>query len=249
MKLSVFRVILLFIFMPFAGNASAYWMEIKGSGKLNETAYIQVCYGNIDEFSIRHRDTGIELDRAGDFEISLQDENGNKTALPMLKKADCWEAAFTPSHNGVYRILGINDTHEVVDRSKTGGKNIRPIDYLCSAYVVGNGNMNSTPAQQLDIIVGTGKKGLISVKAFKDGRIAEPKTSLRVFNPENWEKELITNEEGEAFFKPTMPGLYIIREDWEDPSPGNYKGVAYKAVRHRCNYCLQVEASAITVKQ
>ncbi|HEX8019174.1 hypothetical protein, partial [Mucilaginibacter sp.] len=76
MKLSVFRVILLFIFMPFAGNASAYWMEVKGSGKLNETAYIQVCYGNIDEFSVRHRDIGTELARTGDFEIFVQDEKG-----------------------------------------------------------------------------------------------------------------------------------------------------------------------------
>ncbi|MFC0517712.1 hypothetical protein ACFFGT_26095 [Mucilaginibacter angelicae] len=247
MKLAVFRIILLFIFMPFAGNASAYWMEIKGSGKLNETAYIQVCYGNIDEFSIRHRDTGTELTRAGDFEVFVLDESGNKIALPMIKKADCWEAAFTPPHTGIYRILGINDTHPVVDRSKTGGKNIRPIDYLCAAYQVGNGNIISTPAQLLDIIT-TSKNGLITVKAFKDDRIAEPKTSLRVFNPENWEKELLTNEQGEAFFKPTMPGLYVIREDWEDPSPGNYNGVAYSAIRHRCNYCLQISASEITGK-
>lgn len=244
MKTSIFRVILLFVFMPFAGNASAYWMEIKGSGKLNETAYIQVCYGNIDEFSIRHRDTGTELTRTGDFEVFVLDENGKKTALPMIKKADCWEADFRPIHNGVYRILGINDSHPVVDRSKTGGKNIRPIDYLCAAYRVGNGNINEIPAQLLDIIA-TSKSGLITVKVFKDDRIAEPKTSLRVFNPENWEKELLTNEQGEAFFKPTMPGLYVIREDWEDPSPGNYKGVAYSAIRHRCNYCLQISASAI----
>lgn len=247
MKLPVFRVILLFIFMPFAGNASAYWMEVKGSGKLNETAHIEVCYGNIDEFSIRHRDTGTELARTGDFEIFVQDEKGNKTSLPMIKKADCWEAAFTPTHNGLYRILGIDDTHAVVDRSKSGGKNIRPIDYLCAAYQVGEGNINSVPAQLLDIIA-TSKNGLITVKAFKDGRIVEVKTSLRVFNPENWEKELFTNEQGEAVFKPTMPGLYIIREDWEDPSPGTYNGVAYSAIRHRCNYCLQVSAEEIVAE-
>ncbi|SEO03391.1 hypothetical protein SAMN05192574_10555 [Mucilaginibacter gossypiicola] len=247
MKLAVFRAILLFIFMPFAGNASAYWMEVKGSGKLNEAVHIEVCYGNIDEFSIRHRDTGIELTRAGDFEISIQDERGNKTALPMIRKADCWEATFIPAHTGIYRILGINDSHPVVDRSKTGGKNIRPVDYLCAAYRVGTGKMISNPAQLLDIIA-TGKNGLMAVKAFKDGRVVEPKTPLRVFNPENWEKELLTNEQGEAIFKPTMPGLYIIREDWEDPSPGNYKGVAYSAVRHRCNYCLQVSAEEIVAE-
>jgi hypothetical protein len=45
-----------------------------------------------------------------------------------------------------------------------------------------------------------------------------------------------------------MPGLYIIREDWEDPSSGTYNGVAYSAIRHRCNYCLQVSAEEIVVE-
>lgn len=39
-KSVVSRAILLFIFMPFAGNASAYWMEVKGSEKLNEAVLV-----------------------------------------------------------------------------------------------------------------------------------------------------------------------------------------------------------------
>ncbi|MBB6127381.1 hypothetical protein [Mucilaginibacter lappiensis] len=234
------QIIFLFLFfLPFTGEASAYWLEVKGSGKLNEPVQIQVCYGHIDEFSIRHRDTGNELELTGNFKIGVLDQEGKIIQVPILRKADCWEGNFIPVHEGTYRILGINDSHPVVDRSKSGGKNVRPIDYLCAAYQVGGGGAVSKPAQLLDIVV-TRKGDLINVQAFNNGHFAENQTKLRVFNPENWEKELVTNDRGEAFFKTTMPGLYIIREDLDDPTSGNYKGVAYTSIRYRCNYCLLI---------
>jgi hypothetical protein len=91
----------------------------------------------------------------------------------------------------------------------------------------------------LDLITSE-TNGTITLKAFNNGKPATANTKLRVFNPENWEKELVLDEKGEAIFKTTMRGLYIIREDWDDPSPGTYQGVTYVSVRHRCNYSLLV---------
>jgi hypothetical protein len=241
MKRAILTITVLLLFLPFVGQASAYWMDIKGSGKLNEPAQIQICYGHIDEYGVRHRDVGKELELTGDFKLNILDESGQLINIPIQQKADCWEGVFTPKKKGVYRILGINDSHPVVDRSKTGGKNVRPVDYLCAAYLVETtmAGLTGKSAQFLDIIAGN-KDDLVALKVFNNNRPVGDKTKLRVFNPENWEKELETNAHGEAFFKPTMKGLYIIRQDWDEPTAGNYKGVSYTNTRYRCNYCLQV---------
>jgi hypothetical protein len=230
---------LLFLFPSLTASAAAYWLEVIGSGKLNEVVRIQLCYGNIDDYSIRHRDKGKELKLTGDFRLSILDNNGKTIQIPISLKEDCWEGTYTPTLAGAYRIFAVNDSHPVVDRSKTGGKNVRPVDYLCSIYEVGSAIANTAPNQLLDITTER-KDGIILVKAFKNALPLDADTKLRVFNPENWEKELTVNVKGETFFKPTLKGLYIIRQDWDDAKPGAYKDVAYSSTRYRCNYCLLV---------
>jgi hypothetical protein len=240
MKRLIISILFLLFCIPINSKAAAYWMEVIGSGKLSEPVRIQICYGNIDDYSIRHRDTGKELKLTGAFKINVVDDAGKSTPLTLNPQADCWEAEFTPGHEGIYQILAVNDSHPVVDRSKTGGKNVRPVDFLCSAYEVGKGGIAVTkPAQLLDIIAAC-KNDVVVIHAFNNDAPVAVGTKLRVFNPENWEKELTVNEKGETFFKTTMKGLYIIREDWDDQKPGTYQGVNYSSTRYRCNYCLEV---------
>jgi len=221
--------------IPFISQASAYWMDVKGSGELNQAVSIKIYYGTIEESGVRKPLAGRELILTGEFSISVIDGKGQRKNIPITLKGDCWEGTFTPNQKGVYQVLGINDTHPVVDRSKTGGKNVLPVDYLCAAYQVEDNASVLKPVQFLDIITVTKDKKII-VKAFNDGVKAVESTKIRVFNPENWEKELSIDENGEAIFMSTMKGLYIIREDWTDPKAGTYKGVSYTSIRHRCNY-------------
>ncbi|MET1056183.1 MAG: hypothetical protein ABWY16_12815 [Pedobacter sp.] len=231
---SLLAFVLLF---PVFCSASAYWMDVKGSGKVNQPVLIKIYYGNIEESGVRVPVKGVELKLTGEFRLSVLNEKGKATNISISLKGDGWEGSFIPKEKGVYQILGINDTHPVVDRSKTGGINIRPVDYLCAAYKVENDGSVKKPVQYLDILTEQIGKQLI-VKPFKNGQPAEKQTKLRVFNPENWEKELSVDENGQASFVLTMKGLYIIREDWNDPEPGSYKGVPYVSIRHRCNYFL-----------
>ena len=234
---------LLFIFIiaiPFYSQASAYWMDVKGSGKVNETVRIKVYYGNIGESGLRVPLKGPELMLTGEFRLRVVDENGQSTPIPIMLSGDGWEGTFIPHQKGVYQILGINDTHPVVDRSKLGGINVLPIDFLCAAYTVESSGSVQKPIQFLDIITER-RERQITVMAFKEGKPAKINTKLRVFNPENWEKELTVNEEGKAFFTATMQGLYIIRQDWNNPKPGEYKGVSYSSIRYRCNYFLLIQ--------
>jgi hypothetical protein len=218
--------------------ASAYWIDLKGSGKINEAVSIELCYGSMDQYGIRQRDTALELQLTGDFQIRVIDPNGVQQLLNLKMQKDCWLATFIPENEGQYRILGLNDKHPVIDRSATGGKNILPIDYLSATYNVGSLiKPADKPLQLLDFIVTSeGKK--VVVKAFFEGTATKSGTKIRVFNPENWEKELLVDQSGEVVFYTTMKGLYIIRQDWIDPDSDTYKGVPFSTKRHRCNFYL-----------
>lgn len=232
--------IFLLVCLSFACHAHGYWFDIKGSGKVNSPVKIQLCYGEIDEYGVRHREKGAELPLSGDFKVFVMNEKGKRFDLQLKPMADSWEATFIPSEKGFFRILAINETLPVVDRSAVKGKNVRPIDFLCAGYRVESKAEISQPIQFLDIITST-KGKLVVVKAFKENIPADSTTRLRVFNPENWEKNLSVDGKGEAVFMPTMKGLYIIRQDWTESKSGNYRGVAYSGIRYRCNYCLLVE--------
>lgn len=228
---------MLLISCPLLSNASAYWLEIIGKGKMNEQVTIQLIYGNIDDAGIRHRQTGTELILAGEFTFTLVSPSGKETAMQLTKSQDCLETSFLPNEMGTYRILGINKTHPVVDRSAIGGENILPIDYLCAQYLVGSASTHTKPSQFLDILTQQVGK-VIRITAFRNEKPETAKTKLRIFNPENWEKELSLNEKGEARFVATMKGRYNIRLDWIDKIAGNYNGISYTSIRYRCNYCL-----------
>jgi hypothetical protein len=236
------RIGLLFILTvcSLSANASAYWLEVSGSGKINEAVTIQVCYGSIDDFGVRKRDMGKELKLSGDFKFFVTLAYGKQEEIKLQLKKDCWEGIFVPKANGIYHFAGINDKHPVVDRSKSGGINEKPVDYLCADYTVGNGTPLNKPSQQLDIITRyEGRK--VIIKAYNNGSPAASGTKLRVFNPDNWEKELTLDEHGEATFAPTIKGLYIIRQDWIDKIAGTYMGTTFADTRYRCNYCLKFE--------
>lgn len=230
-------LLLISVLFPFIANASAYWMEIKGSGKINQEVTIELIYGNIDDLGIRHRQQGLELKLAGDFKFDLITPTGEKILMKMTQKSDCWSFSFNPKTKGIYRIIGINDKHPVVDRSKTGGENILPIDYLCAQYTVGQQEGILSPQQFLDIT--TKKEGKqVKINAFLNNNPSKVGTKLRVFNPQNWEKELTLDINGEAIFIPTISGMYVIRQDFVEEKSGSFNNVKYTSIRYRCNYCL-----------
>ena len=227
-------ILLFSTILPVMVHASAYWLEIKGVGKIDQKVVVELIYGNIDDLGIRHRQKGTELQLAGDFKFSIVDPKGEKLPVKMTLQADCWSFSFTPKLKGIYRIIGMNDSHPVVDRSKSGGENILPIDYLIGQYQVGTENTDLKPLQFLDIITSKENK-LIRIKAFNNGSPSKAGVKLRVFNPQNWEKELVLNEKGEALFMPTLIGMYVVRQDWTEKKSGSY---------HQCalyKYQIQVQ--------
>ncbi|WP_343681333.1 hypothetical protein [Chryseobacterium arthrosphaerae] len=236
--LPLFLLLSLFLF-PELTQASAYWMEIHGSGKLKDPVKVQVCYGFIDDLSVRHRTTGAEFLQIRNFQFFILNTKGEKTKLELKMKDDHWEGSFTPDQEGTYRILGMNDQQPVLLRSKNPLENVRPVDFMCGAYHIGTNMDIESPAQFMDIILQE-KNGVYTVSPYRNMKPVEKGTIIRIFNPENWEKNLSADENHQAVFKPTLPGLYIIRQDWNDNTPGTFQGNVYGKIRYRNNYCLWI---------
>lgn len=234
-------LLLLSIFLfPQLTKASAYWMEVHGTGKLNDPVKIQLCYGHIDDLSVRHRTTGSEYKEIQNFQVFILNDKGEKLNINIKPNADCWEGTFTPKKEGNYRIYGINDKLPVLVRSANSQENIRPVDFLCSSYRVGNiSDTQILPTQFLEIILQE-QNGIYSIFPYRDKKAADKGTSLRIFNPENWEKNIQVDDKHPAVFKPTISGLYVIRQDWYDNTPGTFDGKAYGKIRYRNNYCLWI---------
>lgn len=221
--------------------ASAYWLDVKGSGKLNETVSIRLYYGSMNERGVREPDTGKELKLAGAFRFQIIDPDGLIEKLSMTSQKDCWQGTFVPKKDGRYRILGINEEHPVIDRSASGGENVLPIDYLCAQYATGSTPVGiNIPLQLLDMVSEV-QNGFVVVRAFCNGRTSMPGTTLRVFNPDEWEKELVIDKNGAVKFFPIRKGTYIIRQDWFESRSGKLNAVKYSRIRHRCNYFLIVK--------
>lgn len=237
-KVKAFFIVLIILLFPALSRAAAYWLLINGNHQVNGKITVSLYYGSMDDYGRRVPDTGKELKLTGDFQLWLENQEGELTPLPLSLQKDCWQATFVPKHNGLFRIIGINDTHAVVDRSAIGGINVKPVDYICTDYNVGaniSADFPQSPTQRLDILVKPEGK-LLVVKAFIDKAPCKAGTTLRVFNPDNWEKELTLDINGEAKLYPTIKGLYIIRLDYTEPGSGAYQQINYSNTRHRCNY-------------
>lgn len=214
------------VMLPLLSIAHGYWLEIEGSGKVGEPVTVRVCFGEIDDYNVRRK----ESDPAEFVLMVFAHGYGCRESLHFEKKVNCWEASFTPKEEGSYRFLAYHKGTQVVE-----GKKIMPVDYLCSVYQVGPRVEGYNPPTDLNIHVEKEGK-LMRVFATNKQQPVPAGTKIRIFNPDNWEKNLTTDDKGTVVFYPERDGLYIIRYDYMEPATGTLEGEPYTTIRHRCNY-------------
>ncbi|MDZ7936334.1 MAG: hypothetical protein U5M51_15495 [Emticicia sp.] len=229
-------LIIVIVLLPILSIAHGYWLEVQGSGKVNEPAKIQIFYG---EFENQRRETGKLLDKMSEIKIFILDVQGNKTEILMSQTNTHWEGVFTPKIVGFYQIIGINDTREVQDFTKHNLGIIRPVQYLRTNYQVGELADEQTAANALDILLKQSGENLM-LSIWKENE-AFAKTKVKIINPEGWVKEKMTNENGKIQIKTNMKGLYLVELEYIDKTAGSFKGKPYETVRYRCETTLKVQ--------
>lgn len=219
------------VMLPLLSMAHGYWLEIEGSGKVGEPMKVKVFFGEIDDNHVRHK----EADSALFTLMVFKGDKSEGTPLKLKQEKDCWVATFTPAKEGVYRFWASRKELPVVDRSATGGKNVKPTETLYAVYQVGKGEeKTSLPKRPFIYVKEEGE--LTRIFATNKNQPVPAGTKIRVFHPDNTDQFLTTDAKGAAVFTPVQEGLYIIRFDYVEPTPGSFQGVPYVEVRNRCNY-------------
>ena len=147
MKKSI--VLLAILLFPFLVSAHGDWLEVKGSGKVGEPAKIQLVFGAYEN---QERMKGAKIAFLKDFTVYVLDAKGNKTTIEITQTETCFEGTFTPTAEGLFQIIGINEVREVVDWTVHGFDVLRPTEYLRTQYVVGKSTENATEQGFLDVI-------------------------------------------------------------------------------------------------
>lgn len=237
----IILIFLLFLLNRIESQASAFWMEVIPPAKNSELVTVRVSYGYIDDLSIRHRTNRTEFESIKMFDFNIRASSGKETALLLTKKTDYWEGTFTAKANTYYQIIGINKKLPVIVRNeKDSSKNIRSIEYLYGEY--GATSLQSTlpiltegPYIQL-----TQQNDHYQIRPYIYGKHPTEESTIRIFNPENWEKNIAVDSSAHMIFRATQKGMYVVRLDWYENTPGNIEGVLFMRIRHRCNYCLNL---------
>jgi hypothetical protein len=238
------RIILIFLIFLISradSQASAFWMEVIQPAKNSSLVTVRVCYGYIDDLSVRHRTSGSEFESIKLFDFKIRASSGQDSPLLLVKKADCWEGTFSAKANTFYQIIGVNTKLPVIVRNaKDSSKNIRSIEYLYGEY-----GRSSTPDTLPIIAEGPyiqliAQKDSYQILPYIYGKRPTKESTIRIFNPENWEKNIPVDTAANIVFRVTQKGMYVIRLDWYENSPGEDQGIPFMRIRHRCNYCLNL---------
>jgi len=224
------------IMMPILTMAHGYWLEVKGSGKAGEPVKVQIFYG---EYNNQGRMKGKSLDKMADIKLFVIDEAGNRSDIQTAQTETHWEGSFTPKTDGLYQVLGINETREVQDWTKHNLGIVRPMQYLRTTYLVGKSSNSQKNTNFIDIIASESDNG-VTLTAFKNNVPAD-KAKLTVISPDGWEKAKITSERGRASFVPITKGLYLIESEIIDKTPGEYKGKPYDSIRYHVETTIEIK--------
>lgn len=229
-------VLLSIICVPFLSSAHGDWIEVFGNGKVGETAKVQLIFGAYEN---QERLKGKALNFLKEFTVYVIDPAGNRIDVPMTQTETAWEGNFTPKTEGTYQVLGINEERGVVDWTIHGFDVLRPKEYLRTNYTVGKPSEANKATQFLDVIP-TKVGEDIKLTAYLNNAIT-PKTKLIITNPEGWEKTKMTNASGEATFKPTTKGVYMVEMENIDKTAGKFKDKDYKMIRNKFALMVKVE--------
>lgn len=224
------------LLIPMTVNAHNIWLEVKGSGKINDKVQVQLFFGEYGEGT---PEKGAKLDRLKDIKIYVIDASGTKTAVEMTQTDTHWQGSFDAKTAGTYQIVGINDQGEVRDMSKKHLGFGRSILYLKSTYTVKTSEAKEYAVQPLDLTAQKQNDSYM-LTAFKDKK-EQGDLNITIINPEGWVKTVETNEIGQASFTPNKKGLYLINLEWIDNTKGNFKDKAFDNTVNKTVLSLRVE--------
>lgn len=229
--------IVAFVCLAFSANGHYLWIELGSSVKKGELQEVRIFYGEYNEGVREIR--GGRLEEVAGILAWIIAPDGKQVPLTLTTEDKFYKGTFTPQVNGKYTVVAVNTVREVVDWSKHGIGIVRPVYYTYREIVVGQ--ETAVPVnvpQEAMLRVSTAKEKNSFTIMFKGQPLAKAKVLFHA--PNEWSKELSTDENGVVTFEPLWKGHYIIECIYPEKSPGTFKGKDYEAIRHRATLSVDI---------
>lgn len=222
-------LLIAFTFMIiFKGYAHSYWLELKGSGKVNEPVTVYLYFGEFEK-GLRENKPYF-LKNMETFSAWYIDAGGVKKDLMLVKDSNCYKATFIPDMNGTYTVMMKEDTRAVQDWKQHGLGIVRPIENVKAVYVAGKVKAKQIALfreSKVDIIQSGNNRFQLLINS-----AAVPNTAIAVTTQDG--KQLkITTDATAVFSLPDNPGMILVDIDYKETKAGEYNGKPYEAVRYK----------------
>ncbi|QDH80539.1 DUF4198 domain-containing protein [Echinicola soli] len=224
-KFSILFALAIFANLGLA-TAHALWIETAVDGKKGKEQQVKIFYGEYGEGVIEKVDDWYS--DVKEFELWLIDPQGNKTLLETSPSSDHFNASFTPSMDGVYRLqIG----HSAKD---LGGEYIYQFNTASQVWV-GKAKETSVEGPKTDlalVMTSPDKGGLKNPLHFKVLFKGEAKegVTVAVDGPTGWSKEYTTDTNGEIVVETPWKGQYIVEAVDTEETSGEHFGASYEFI-------------------
>lgn len=233
LKSTVLLAMTLFLFSQNC-FAHSYWLEVKGNGKVNDTATVYLYFGEFEKGLRENKEHFLK--NMESFTAYYLDSKGLKQDLILQKDSNCFKASFVPTSNGIYTIMMKENSRAVQDWTKHGLGIIRPFENLKVNYNVGkvkNSQLANFETSKIDIIVKKENCQLIlDNKEFAN-------KSISITNDKGKSEKVKTDENG-FFTIPNSKGMFIIDVDYKDGIKGEYNSKLFDNSRYKYALTLYV---------
>jgi len=233
-------IFIMLLFSAIANELSAHavWIETAAHGKIGQSQEVKVYFG---EYGQDERDKVEKwYSDLKDLTLWLVGPDGTKTQLPTTIGENVSQASFTPQKDGIYSL-------QISHKSKDLHEGTQ-YEFLASSHVfVGKTTNQIDPASsnhelQVFPLEGTAWKTGAAVKVqVLHQKNAKSGSTVQVFSPSGWSRELTTAEDGTISFVPLWPGKYVLEASNFSKDPGEANGNQYKALWQGSTYSFEVK--------
>jgi uncharacterized GH25 family protein len=231
------QILVLGVFATISAQAHYIWIELKGEKAVGQTQEVRIYYGEFNE-GVREVKGG-RLEEVAGIESWIITPSGKRVPLNIAIDASYYRATFQALEKGIYRVVAVNVTRDVVDWSKHKIGIVRPVYYTSREVMIGSSETSTDNSELPQLsIVSTDKQNNYQV-LFNNQPVANAKVLFHA--PNEWSKELQTNQDGKVAFTPLWKGQYIIECILPEEVPGNFRGKNYEAIRHRSTLAIDIQ--------
>ncbi len=238
-----------------SSQAHFMWIETDGRADPGADHPISVYFGEYQEFL--REEAGGRLDTLDGVTLQVIDPKRVQHDIPLTKQGNRFAGRFPACIPGRYAVTARQQDAAVQDLTKHDMGIVKPLYYARTEFVcyadgrVGERQPQPVPAADLEVLPlsrgmdlshqtvspRVGSEVVLNV-LFKGAPVAS--RQVLVHSPIGWDKELHTDTQGVASFHPAWPGFYVVEVEYQEKTPGQFKGKPFEAARHRATFTVRV---------